>query len=261
MDARKNSKPGKRPRDPNPTLSDDKNAKKKSKAKNKGGRSRADSSDPSRPHHHHHHHHQPSTSTADGRIMTQIMSTFSKLEQSRFNAFSQSVLPTSAVEEWLGAYVSQRILGGADLQHPLPLADLCVPNQDQDIVMVVASLAKIYAQRLVATACKLQKKSAAPATTKTATPLQSSDILRAHHLRKAQGLDPGLFLQPQEAIQWSHSSVADQDARLAALAAEEEYDNQRIASQQQDEDDDDDMQVEEVASSPAGSPMQVELEK
>lgn len=111
----------------------------------------------------------PSTATADGQMMAQMLSTFSKMEQSRFEAFQRCALPQNTVQDWLVAClcrkgptghpsVARDAAASATSHHRLQLDDLVAPGQANDISMVVATVAKIYAQRLVATAKKLQKK-------------------------------------------------------------------------------------------------------
>jgi hypothetical protein len=181
-----------------------------------------------------------STSTADGQMMAQMLSTFSKLEQSRFEAFRRSTVPADAVHEWLAACLADRYSipppaanGGAGESRTL--ADLVQPGQADSISMVVATLAKVYAQRLVSEAQRLAMEDSNNSNNNEGVttadelqyPLQPQHIRRAWEHRKRQGLDPGFFLQANEGLQWSSGGQATgvhDCRRLAALAAQEEYD-------------------------------------
>lgn len=237
-------------------------------------------------------------------MMAQMLSTFSKMEQSRFEAFQRSALPQNTVQDWLVAClcrkgptshssVARDAAASATSHHRLQLDDLVAPGQASDISMVVATVAKIYAQRLVATAKKLQKKriiatddeddndnaddndkekegtqeeavkkkTAAGAPNKSAShtddhenrPLEPQDIWRAWQHRCQRGLDPGFFLSSTSQTTASNGgdggwninlqqegSIDDMDdytqRRLAALAAQEEYEKRLGASMAEDED-------------------------
>lgn len=190
--------------------------------------------------------------------MAQILSTFSQLEQSRFSAFQRSVLPTAAVEEWLAAVLSDRFhrtttyhrISPTDISKASPLADLVAPGQDQDIVMVVATLAKIYAQRLVSTAVSLrrehQERDQTPVHDKTQErgsrpsplnlPLRPQDVLRALEHRQKRGLDPGFFLSESSSLSARVCDRDHGDRHQAALAAQEEYDEYVSRQQAANED-------------------------
>lgn len=70
--------------------------------------------------------------------MTQILSTFSHAEQARFAAFQQSQLSLPAIEAWVDACLRHRY----GINDDRPLTQPGVP-------LVVASLAKTFAQRQV----------------------------------------------------------------------------------------------------------------
>jgi hypothetical protein len=160
----------------------------------------------------------------------------------------------------------------------------------QDIVTVVSTLAKIYAQRLAAAAVQVsqqrwhqqQQQKQPPRSDDDSPsrvgngqrasvdrPLEPEDVLEAYRLRAAAGLDPGFYLQPHDGISagsiapptptaaianlltstggsggggeylgllgQNHSNhlgeaaVLEQHRRLAALAAQDEYDKSRTA--------------------------------
>jgi len=170
-----------------------------------------------------------STATTDGQMMAQMLSTFSKIEQSRFEAFQRVSFRVDAVGDWVAGCLSHRL--GA--QSNLPLEDLVASGQAGEIRTVVAVLAKTYTQRLVQAAAKM----VASKTTNNPNVmdpmsggpcLQPSDILRALEERQAQGLDPGFFLQnanerPSLVLEPKESF---EQKRLAAFQAQEEYDRQ-----------------------------------
>jgi hypothetical protein len=110
------------------------------------------------------------------------------------------------------------------------LDDVVAPGQADEITVVVCTLAKAYAQRLVTAA----RRVAAAEGLEESKPLQPSHLLKAHHSRIQAGLDPGFFLQKPRATAVTETSwvvaaalgTVDKNelARNAALAAQEEYD-------------------------------------
>ena len=132
---------------------------------------------------------------------------------------------------------------------PRPLKDLVAPGQAQEIGLVVAIAAKIYAQRLVAEAVAIQEKEkqqqaqreegVGPSSINTTQARNSTDsgalqctaVWKAVQQRRRRGVDPGFFLQPAEdRFNWAAGVATTQHydmRRLAAMAAEEEYDQQR----------------------------------
>jgi hypothetical protein len=204
-----------------------------------------------------------STATPDGQMMAQMLSTFSKLEQSRFEAFRRATVPADAVQEWLAACLADRysisppaVQGGEGKSRTL--ADLVQPGQADPISMVVATLAKVYAQRLVSEAQNLaledsnnSNNNEGVTADEQQNPLEPQHLWRAWEHRKRQGLDPGFFLQPNEGLQWSSGAQTVQVhdcRRLAALEAQEEYDA-HVAKEEQKEEEDarqDEMEVDPV---------------
>ena len=158
-------------------------------------------------------------------MMAQMLSTFSKLEQSRFEAFQRVSFPVDAIGDWIAACLSDRM---HLLPNIRPLEDLVAVGHAGEIRTVVAVLAKIYAQRLVQSAARIASNSGRdPSTTQAA--LQPSDILGAYEERRIQGLDPGFFLQnagERPAFVLEPKQSFDQ-RRLAALQAQEEYDTDK----------------------------------
>ena len=272
MDGRKtggisSSIPGKRPRSQTPTSSDAASKPKRSKKpKSKPPRSRADSvSGDSHTHRssHSHHHSASATATPEGERLTRLWSTLTPQEQSRWTAFQQSVLSTTAVQDWLAACLSRRYNHDDNSN---ALADYCVPGQEQDIGMVVATLAKIYAQRLVATAVKLRDdnnnnnkktttEAAAAASSAVVTPLEPLDIQRAWQYQQKHGLTPGFFLSSSSSSNTTtssrHNPQAETDLRMAALQAEQEYDAWK---QKQQTEEPQQMDEEKATTSTAASP-------
>jgi hypothetical protein len=189
-------------------------------------------------------------------MMAQMLSTFSSLEQSRFQAYKRSCFAANAIEAWVAACLEDRYGGGVS-DPPRPLPDLVATGQAQEIGLVVAMAAKIYAQRLVAEAVAMQEKGkqqeiqaqqnaaasgngsafsvhTAPARfvgSEPGTALQCTAVWEAVQERRRRGADPGFFLQPAEGRwNWAARAATLQHydvRRLAAMAAEEEYDQRR----------------------------------
>ncbi|GAX27350.1 hypothetical protein FisN_17Lh267 [Fistulifera solaris] len=154
------------------------------------------------------------TATAEGQMMSQMLSTFSFIEQSRFEAYKRAKLNHPAVEDWVAACVSHHM----SLEGPgRPLSDLVTPGSHREIAMVVATAAKIYAQRLVAAALKAERPGA---------PLSPETLWKVLQERRRNGTDPGFYLQKNGSIQLNapHSCKNYEQRRLAGLAAQEAYD-------------------------------------
>ena len=243
------------------------------------------------------------TATAEGQIMAQVLSTFSRLEQSRFEAFRRVTFPKDAISKYVAHClieeqhrpVSQGVptapdtkttVGSKPIREPI-LSEVVAPGQAEDITIVVATLAKAYAQRLVTAAkrnatirhnAKVKASisstpfsspqaptnlfaSSSAATTSPSpavvgkggkafiTPRKMStsseigggsssssslpvpaispeDVMKAYEERKAQGLDPGFFLQPTQSSTNILTDTVEkyEQKRLAALHAQEQYD-------------------------------------
>ncbi|KAL7456154.1 hypothetical protein ACHAWC_007659 [Mediolabrus comicus] len=130
-----------------------------------------------------------------------------------------------------------------------PLDQLVVPSSAPEIVAVISTLAKSYAQRLVSAARRVadaeneQQKcldesstkeetasSSATTATATATPISPHHLLEAHRYRSRVGLDPGFWMADRvdvdgssrkgsSSIQRASSSVGTSEA--AALGVED----------------------------------------
>jgi hypothetical protein len=214
--------------------------------------------------------------------MAQMLGTFSKLEESRFEAFQRSSFQADAIEGLVAACLCHRhgvaIGGQADAKRSgcggggggvrprRKLEDLVAapgPTVAQDIVLVVSTLAKIYAQRLAASAVQVAQQRrrqqgqprpdgdspSRPAVQGASVdrPLEPEDVLEAYRLRSAAGMDPGFYLQPHDGIsagriapsigggsgglgmpgQFAEAAALEQNRRLAALAAQDEYERSR----------------------------------
>jgi hypothetical protein len=181
--------------------------------------------------------------------MAQVLSTFSRLEQSRFEAFRRSTLPGDAIRKYIAHCLVQQRKEHTPASRPAPaLSHLCAPGQAEEITIVVSTLAKSYAQRLITAA-----RRAAPDD----TPIQPQHILNALEERKAQGLDPGFFLQASHSASSGLSSILKRDSnyetkRLAALQAQEDYD--KLLQQESNEKKSDDSMDISPAKASASDP-------
>jgi hypothetical protein len=254
------------------------------------------------------------TATAEGQEMKQVLSTFSKLEQSRFEAFRKASFPGDAI----GTYVAHCLIneqhrsvstggdnksgterggeGNAEavsgeaastasivsnstrLRYLRPttttttaaaatskrkkkkpiLSDVVATGQSGDITVVVSTLAKAYAQRLVLAARKYSIERRNKHKIKDENENNSNDdhndeeveeediaispedILKAYADREVRGLDPGFFLQARGTNNNSGSSnsgctnvnllLTENDQRYTlnrsvVLSAQDEYYN------------------------------------
>jgi hypothetical protein len=204
--------------------------------------------------------------------MAQVMSTFSRLEQSRFEAFRRATFSADAVSRFTAHClieeqhrpVSQGVRVTTDherwnhqknssnssnnLHRPPVLSEVCAPGQASEITMIVSTLAKSYAQRLIKAARqhaieRIQQQhsdgvsnggttTAPPMPADGIVPISPDDIFKAFEERRANGSDPGFFLQPVSMLQSTRrKSIMQNDYHqsktklLAALQAQEDYDN------------------------------------
>ena len=154
--------------------------------------------------------------------MSKILSTFTKVEQSRFEAFQRSTIPPRDTRAWLSQLLSHRY----NLPEVRDLENLVAPGQASDITMIVNVLTKIYVQRLIGKARKLAMKSSINNTgeEQNPKPLSIRDLQMALGAHSAD--DFGFFMQPKSRrtnnLRLS-SEVFEQD-RSAAMAAQEAYD-------------------------------------
>ena len=166
--------------------------------------------------------------------MAKILSTFSKVEQSRFEAFKRVTFPADAISKYVAHSLAERqryqqcpdtnqqslLAKGSKIPK---LQDLVVPGQEEEITTVVATLAKVYAQRLCAAAKTHQQQQSTAKNGSANGPIQPEHVMHAYYARKDQGQDPGFFLQPNEGLAIPDNGK-DQVKRVAALAAQEDLD-------------------------------------
>lgn len=161
--------------------------------------------------------------------MAQVLSTFSRLEQSRFEAFRRSTFPRDVISKYVAHCIMQRshvLTSNKQPSQPI-LSHMCAPGQAEEITIVVNTLAKAYAQRLVTAARRLAPEE---------VPIQPKHILQAFEERKIQGLDPGFFLQPAETT----TTIVLQDddytkKRMATMCLQDEYDKLHPEQRQAEE--------------------------
>lgn len=198
------------------------------------------------------------TATADGQYMAKILSTFSKMEQSRFEAFKRVSFPCNAISRYVAHCLAERqqhqrqvhdetnpnakkrfAASNHDGTSEPRLQDLVVPGQEEEITTVVATLAKAYAQRLCAAAkthAQVQKQQQQEQQGGVTTggggdgngaEIKPEHVLQAFYARKQQGQDPGFFLQANECITvGAHNATTgkEQMKRVAALSAQDDFD-------------------------------------
>jgi hypothetical protein len=188
------------------------------------------------------------TATADGQMMARMLSTFSNMEQSRFAAYKRATLNAGAVQAWVGTCLFHRLADTPRVssnEQRQQLSELVTPGSHNEIGMVVAIAAKVYAQRLVAAAVQVATRDNATGKTASTLPQQPQAALQPEHVwqaleeRQRAGLDPGFYLQSNEPLQWSTvNSRQDYDQRrLAALEAQEAFDKMYGAPEESDDDD------------------------
>jgi hypothetical protein len=151
--------------------------------------------------------------------MAQVLSTFSRVEQSRFEAFRRSTFASDSIRNYVAhCLVAHQDPSALDPKKPPELAHLCAPGQAEDITIIVSTVAKVYAQRLVTAA-----RAMIPDNN---TPIQPSHILAALRDRQAKGLDPGFFLPSQPPLAGASTWVARSNTY-----DKEEFSTQCLAAQ------------------------------
>lgn len=141
-----------------------------------------------------------------------------------------------------------------------PLDQLVVPNSASEIVAVVSTLAKCYAQRLVSAARRVvdaeEEGQGRASVAKVQKPISPQHLLEAHRYRSRAGLDPGFWMadrvvdvrRREEASSSlsTHASVGVSEAAalgtedrtrscfLAAIAAQDAYDEARAKEAEKD---------------------------
>lgn len=167
-------------------------------------------------------------------------------------------------------------------QNTPPLDDLVVPGSASEIVDVVSTLAKCYAQRLVAAARRVADAEEEAKASKTvdgenkdaAISSESTSIkpLQPHHYKEAfrhrveAGIDPGFWMHgmikkvKNRCVESKHVGVAESaavgrknwnSAHLAALAAQDAYDEmlkEESAEAEEEREEEQKMEIEEEAA-------------
>lgn len=131
--------------------------------------------------------------------MAQVLSTFSRLEQSRFEAFRRAVFPRDAIARYVAhclieeqhqplsrgvsaaaSSMSKPNSSQPDVKRPRRepiLSEVVAPGQAEDIAIVVSTLAKAYAQRLVTAARRhAANRTSAAAAAPSETPDAASTL-------------------------------------------------------------------------------------
>jgi hTAFII28-like protein conserved region len=168
------------------------------------------------------------------------------MEQSRFEAFRRAAFPADAIS----TYVAQCLIDehGETKRSPI-LSELVAPGHAEEICIVVSTLAKAYAQRLVTAA-----RSFAGAPTE---PIEPEHILQAFQQRQGRGQDPGFFFQTV-ASKTILKDGAYQRKRLAALKAQNDHDKLYPPPPSSVANADNDKQDAMQISSPAKADMEAE---
>jgi hypothetical protein len=195
--------------------------------------------------------------------MTEVLSTLNRLEQSRFEAFLRSTLPADVISDFVAhclllhnEHLTTRQeshhavllgagsgMGSTHLEHVIrhnakdrlndkrPLSDLVAPGHARDIVVVVTTLAKAYAQRLTAAA----RRVATAMGVDVSEPLQPEHLQKAHYARVLAGMDPNFFLGVRKSTE-GMTQVPCGKVAAAALGCVDRHDLLRQATLQAQQD-------------------------
>ena len=175
--------------------------------------------------------------------MSQVLSTFSATEKDRFAAYRRSAFASDAVSEYVAYCIAKHSkesnkrrrkgldAGGESLgisssnlgrmnaltcQTPssdrvAPLSEYVAPGTASRIKLIVGTVSKIYAQRLV----KAAKTVANQKNCSNETPILPEHVLEAHNKRLKSGVDPGFYMQPSSTL-----SAPTGDGGLAMLSTQ-----------------------------------------
>jgi len=158
-----------------------------------------------------------SAALPQGQIMAQFLSTFNRLEQSRFEAFRRSTFSSDAVSK----YVAQILIEGLQdgIEGEPELSHLCSVGQAPEITMVISTLAKVYAQRLIHEAKVFADANQA---------IRPQHISQAINERVNKTIEHDFFLQNALTTSVGFSSCEKNYSaqRVAAIRLEDLYDNQ-----------------------------------
>ena len=176
------------------------------------------------------------TATTEGRIMAQACSTFSRIEQSRFESFRRAAFPADAVSKYVAQCLIDEHYGEttttiSTTRRPPILSELVAPGHAEEICLVVSTLAKAYAQRLVTAARSLAAAAASSSNNNNNDDeaVEPKHIMKAFQQRQGRGQDPGFFFMQASAAADTNKTVLHDDEtyqrkRLAALKAQDDHD-------------------------------------
>ena len=168
--------------------------------------------------------------------MAQACSTFSRIEQSRFESFRRAAFPADAVSTYVAQclideHYGERATTISSCRRPPILSELVAPGHAEEICIVVSTLAKAYAQRLVTAARNLAAAATSSSnnTSNNNEPIEPKHIMKAFQQRQGRGQDPGFFLMQAASGAVPHKTVLQDDEiyqrkRLAALKAQDDHD-------------------------------------
>jgi hypothetical protein len=167
--------------------------------------------------------------------MAQACSTFSRIEQSRFESFRRAAFPADAVSKYVAQCLIDEHYGEtattiSTTRRPPILSELVAPGHAEEICLVVSTLAKAYAQRLVTAARSLAAAaSVSNNNNNDDEAIEPKHIMKAFQQRQGRGQDPGFFfMQPSAAADTIKTVLHDDETyqrkRLAALKAQDDHD-------------------------------------
>jgi len=178
------------------------------------------------------------TATPDGLEMAQILSTLTNSERERFDAYRRSTFRGDAIAKYVAYCLTSteetihsrqwkmkmnQNTPSSDLRHSSPLAHRELKhlvaaetylnrhsNPAQEIQIVVSTLAKAYAQRLIVAARKVATSSNHPQNES----IQPEHLKDAYFQRVRIGVDPGFFLQTPQHIKLKGTAGAGRTISL-----------------------------------------------
>jgi hTAFII28-like protein conserved region len=186
-------------------------------------------------------------------MMAQLLATFSPQELRRFQSFQRVSFSSSVIEPFVAACIQHRTGGGGTGPRRWSLDDCVAPGHAAEIGLLVAVAAKIYAQRLVAAAVRIQNQETTTSASRRV--LRATSVYRA--VQERRGNPAGLFIPSiaeEVPCRPCVTFAAAPSRRDAALAAQEAYDAAQgvgeIKTSPAEAGDDDAMNIEEPAPLP-----------
>mmetsp|Transcript_10767 Transcript_10767/g.16001 ORF Transcript_10767/g.16001 Transcript_10767/m.16001 type:complete len:258 (-) Transcript_10767:51-824(-) len=201
----------------------------------------------------------PDTAKAESAPIIQAMKCMSNDEQSRFEAYRRCSFPNSVMTKCVALSLAKIIqrrskMAPASKAESFSLPDIVLdaiakpkenhdwnqilqclvnPKSSNEIVIIVSTLAKLYAQRVVHAACQVAERE------NKSTSSGGGVNLRPHHLREARNMQLStsvFFLGPQEQSPFVRNDSAVMVDKCkqkadAALAAQETYDEYHSTSE------------------------------